>query len=458
MRALERVRELLAMPDILATPQARILHVILRTLLICTLLFIPLVGFLFPLFFMRTLGSLGVLCVACPGLMLWAKRGQVRSASWALVIGLFFLQVYFLPSGGGMGAPGLMTFLLISLIGGVLLGSRPGWFIFGLCLAYTLGVAVVQERGGLPAPAVVYHPLNRWAYFALMLSVMLGLQRLFSREVAQAMEVLKESQDELEQRVQVRTAELAKALGELTQRNEELALAKDQAQRATEAKDRFLSIVSHELRSPLTSVRGSLVLLRGGIVGTVPPEGQAMLDIAERNTHRLLGLVDELLDHQKVEAGAFEVAREPMDLRAVLHKAVDGMNGAASVAGATLILEEPPRPLILEGDPRRLEQVLVNLLANAVAHGKGDRRIRVSTHEGPGRLRVEVANEGDPIPEVFQARLFQPFQQAGSGRVGTGLGLFLSKAIVEAHGGRLDFTSGPDGTVFHFELPTAGGA
>lgn len=456
MRLLDRIRDVLAAPDVLATPQARILHAILKNLLYSCLVMLPLLGLAFPVFLPRTATVAAILIGATPALMALSKRGHTLLAAWALVLSLLFLQMVLLPTGGGTQAPGLMTFLIITLVAGVLLGRGAGLGIFLVTLVYTLGVALVEGRGGLPAPRAFHSPLSRWGIFVLLLCVTLGLQRLFSREVAHAMDVLEEGKGELERQVTARTAELAEVLGELVQRNEELSAAQERARQATEAKDRFLSIVSHELRSPLTSVRGSLVLLRGGIVGSVPPEGQAMLEIAERNTRRLLSLVDELLDHQKVEAGAFEVAREPIDFRSVLHKAVEGMNGAAAVAGAKLMLEPSAQPLILEGDAKRLEQVVVNLIANAVAHGGGDRRIQISAHAAPGRLRVEVSNDGDPIPESFRDRMFQAFQQGSSARVGSGLGLYLSRAIVVAHGGTIDFRSESGRTIFFFELPMEG--
>lgn len=455
MRLVPWVEDLLATPDALASPQARILHAILKTLLVSFGTFFPILGLAFPVFLPRITVVTGFMVLVVPTLMWVSKQGHVLGASWGLVVLLFLIQAVLLPTGGGTQAPGMMTFLVITLVSGVLLGKGAGLGMFAACLAYTFAIAGLEAQNRLPAPHVIHGPLSRWATFALLLSVILGLQRLFSREVAHAIEVLQEGKDELAARVRARTAELAEALGELSQRNDELDRANQEARRATESKAQFLSIVSHELRSPLTSLRGSLALLRGGAGGEVNAEGRAMLEIAERNSSKLLTLVNELLDHQRVEAGAFRVEHRPLDLSEVLHRAVDSMQGMASAAGVRLDLHLPPGALRVEGDAERLEQVVVNLVSNALAHGAREPGVEVSAHPNGGQVRVEVANGGDPIPEGFRERMFQPFQQVGGGRVGSGLGLFLSKAIVEAHGGQLGFSSDAGRTCFHLDLPAA---
>ena len=445
------------MPDILATPQARILHVILRTLLLVALCLIPLMGLMFPVMLPRTLIVLISFLLVCPVLMWVSKRGHTIGASWGLVGGLFILQAALLPSGGATTAPGVMTFLTLTLISGVLLGNGPGLAVFILCVAYVLGIAILERAGVFVGRPVIQTPLTRWGAFVIQASVILGVQRLFSREVAQAMAVLVEGRHELKRLVSERTQELADTLGHLSTLNEDLREARDKAEKAREAKEQFVSIVSHELRSPLTSLRGSLSLLRSGLTGEVPPDGQIMLNIAERNTQRLLTLVNELLDHQRVEAGAFQITRVPLDLRIILKRASEGMQGSFASAEAHLDYQEAVAPLWVEGDAERLEQVLVNLLANALAHGGGDKRVVLSVRAEDGKIRVEVANSGEPIPAAFRDRIFLPFEQGGVGRVGSGLGLYLSKAIVEAHQGQIGFTSEPEWTIFFLELPTIQG-
>lgn len=447
------IKELLAVPDILATPQERILHLILRTLLLVAVLVVPLLGMMFPAMLPRTFILLASLLLGSPFLMWLSKQGHTRWASWGLVGSLFLLQACLLPGAGGTSAPGMMTFLTLILISGVLLGKGAGLAVFLACTLFVLGIAFLERAGWFANAPLIHTPFTRWGVFMLQASIILGLQRLFSREVAQAMGVLVEGRTELERRVAERTHELAGALGNLSILNEELREAQILAEKARRGKDTFLSIVSHELRSPLTSLRGSLSLLRSGLAGQVPPDGQAMLDIAERNTQRLLTLVNELLDHQRVEAGVFQIHPVPLDLREILHRAAEGVQGSVASAGAHLDYHESSEPLGVEGDPERLEQVLVNLLSNALAHGGGDKRVDLQGRIAGDWVRVEVGNSGDPIPDVFRERIFLPFEQGDIGRVGSGLGLYLSKAITEAHQGRIGFSCDPGRTVFFLELP-----
>lgn len=457
MRLVARVKALLEIPDILASPQARILHVILTTLLLVAVAIVPVLGAIFPVLLLRTLILIMSFLVGCPWLMWASKRGHTQSASWLLVGGLFLLQAALLPGGGGTAAPGIMTFLILTLIAGVLLGNRAGVAVFLCCSGYVLGIAFLEHSGAFVGKQVHHTPFSRWGVFVLEAFVILGLQRLFSREVSQAMTILVRGRKELEHRVVERTRDLAEALGNLSTLNEDLREAQASAEKARAGKEHFVSLVSHELRSPLTSLRGSLALLRSGLTGEIPPDGKAMLEIAERNTQRLLNLVNELLDHQRMEAGAFTVERVRLNLGTLLRRVAEGMQGSVSMAGAHLDFHEPDQPLWVDGDADRLEQVLVNILANALAHGGGDKRVALSGRvEGPW-VRVEVGNSGDPIPEVFRDRIFKPFERGSTGRVGSGLGLYLSKAIVEAHDGRLGFTSDPERTVFYMELPLTEG-
>ncbi|HEX9081453.1 MAG TPA: histidine kinase dimerization/phospho-acceptor domain-containing protein, partial [Holophagaceae bacterium] len=206
------------------------------------------------------------------------------------------------------------------------------------------------------------------------------------------------------------------------QRLQEEAREREQAERA---KADFVAAVSHELRTPLTSIRGSLGMLAGGVSGDLPAPAHNLVDIAHRNTVKLLSLVDDLLDHQKVEAGRMELSLAPVELNAFLHQAVEDHTGYAESFGVTCQIIGPGRPAWILGDLQRLHQVLANLLSNATKYATLDKRIRITLKVKGPLARIEVFNPGEPIPETFRARIFQPFEQADQGNTRTARGTGL---------------------------------
>ena len=223
-------------------------------------------------------------------------------------------------------------------------------------------------------------------------------------------------------------------------------------------KDEFVSSVSHELRTPLTSIRGALGLILGGAVGTVPESTQNLLRIAHSNSQRLIALVNDILDLQKIESGRLEFRFETLDVRAIVESAIAENTAYAEERGAVLTVVEPVAEASVQGDPARLAQVMANLLSNAAKFAAQGGTVRVSATRTDGAIRFVVADDGPGIPEDFRPRVFERFTQADSSDTrqvgGTGLGLSIAKGIVERHGGRIDFESTPgQGATFFFELP-----
>ncbi len=223
-------------------------------------------------------------------------------------------------------------------------------------------------------------------------------------------------------------------------------------------KNEFISTVSHELRTPLTSIRGSLGLLEGGIMGELPSQAVGMVRIARANTERLIRLINDILDLDKMEAGKLDVRLEPAELAPLLAHAVDAQRGHADESGVhlELALDAPGARARVDAD--RLEQVLANLLSNAIKFSPRGECVTLRLVRHAGRLRVAVEDRGPGVPDAFRSRIFQKFAQAdGSdtrGRGGTGLGLSIARALVERLGGTLDFCPGHErGTTFWFELP-----
>lgn len=223
-------------------------------------------------------------------------------------------------------------------------------------------------------------------------------------------------------------------------------------------KDQFVSMVSHELRTPLTSIRGSLGLMAGGVLGPIPERGQRMLDIAVDNTERLLRLINDILDLERMQSGRIEMEKVPTDLGPLMTQSAETMRAMAESAEVSLDVQ--PLTANLCADPDRMIQVLTNLLSNAIKFSEsgGDvclRAMRCNTE----RLRIEVCDRGRGIPADKIERIFERFQQVHASdsrqKGGTGLGLAICRAIVEQHGGRIwaESTFGV-GTTMVVEMPT----
>ena len=223
-------------------------------------------------------------------------------------------------------------------------------------------------------------------------------------------------------------------------------------------KSEFVSTVSHELRTPLTSIRGSLGLLAGGVVGELPPQASDMVGVALRNSERLLRLINDILDLEKMESGKLDFQLEPHELGGLLGQAMEAHHGYAEECGASVELVVEAREAWAVVDPDRFLQVLANLLSNALKFSPRGERVTLRLERRGSRLRVSVEDRGPGIPESFRARVFQKFAQADGSdsrrKGGTGLGLAISRVLVERMGGTLDFVpNAPHGTLFRVELP-----
>ena len=228
--------------------------------------------------------------------------------------------------------------------------------------------------------------------------------------------------------------------------------------KAEKAKAEFIATVSHELRTPLTSIKGALGLMRAGVLKGDPDKMQKVLDIAYSNTKRLTSLVNDILDWEKIEAGKMTYRMEETDLGRLIREAVEANQGYADEHGVRFVLEELPGQMRCKVDRGRMMQVMANLLSNAAKFSHEGGRVEISARLEGRNIRVEVRDHGLGIPADAQARLFERFTQADSSDVrlkgGTGLGLSISRAIVEAHGGTLDFVSREgEGSTFFFTLP-----
>jgi len=214
--------------------------------------------------------------------------------------------------------------------------------------------------------------------------------------------------------------------------------------------------VNHELRTPLTSMLGSLGLVREGSAGELPTEARKFVDIAYENSERLVALVNDILDIERIETGRLPMRLETVELGALLARALELNEHYAARLGVRLALASGSVLAPVRADADRLMQVLANLLSNAAKYSPKGAEVTLATALADGSVRISVADRGPGIPAEFRPRLFGRFEQANGTQGGTGLGLAISKALVERMGGRIGCDSEPGrGATFWFELPRA---
>ena len=223
-------------------------------------------------------------------------------------------------------------------------------------------------------------------------------------------------------------------------------------------KNEFISTASHELRTPLTSIRGSLGLVAGGVTGEIPDQAKNLVDIAAKNCERLLLLVNDILDMERIESGNMSYRSEPIELNELVAQTIEANQGYADEHHVTFVQHRSQKDALVRGDPERLAQVLSNLLSNAAKFAPTQSEIIISTTADTDTCRVSVTDKGPGISAEFRAQIFEKFTQedASDDRQvgGTGLGLSISKAIIDGHDGVLDFVSEVgNGTEFYFNLP-----
>jgi signal transduction histidine kinase len=223
-------------------------------------------------------------------------------------------------------------------------------------------------------------------------------------------------------------------------------------------KSEFTAVVSHELRTPLTSIRGSLGLILGAMSTSLQPRVRGLLEIAQSNCERLVLLVNDILDIEKLSAGQMRFDMRTVALEQVVRQAVEANEGYARKFGVRIDLAEVSVDWAVSVDPERFIQVMSNLLSNAAKYSPSGGTVRVWSERRDAALRVFVRDEGAGIPDEFRARIFEKFSQADSSAArekgGTGLGLHIAQRFIEHMRGRIGFDSFPGaGSTFWVELP-----
>jgi signal transduction histidine kinase len=235
----------------------------------------------------------------------------------------------------------------------------------------------------------------------------------------------------------------------------ELESQNEQLRQSERRKSELVRIVSHELRTPLASVLGFTSVL---LDRDVPPDEQRRyLEIINAQSRRLSSLLNDFLDAERLEEGELELSRKLIDIGDVVAEQVQLFEGQSAKHRLDTIL--PPTALTVDGDPNRLAQVIGNLLSNAIKYSPDGGTVYVQAEQVDSQVRVSVRDEGLGIPDELQQRVFAKFFRGdadASGIPGTGLGLTIARSVVEAHGGRMNFSSARGkGSVFWLELPMA---
>jgi signal transduction histidine kinase len=223
-------------------------------------------------------------------------------------------------------------------------------------------------------------------------------------------------------------------------------------------KDEFVSTVSHELRTPLTSISGSLGLLMGNAAGNLPRPMARLLSIAYTNCQRLVRLVNDILDIEKMDAGRIVFNFGRVDVRRLVVQVIEASRGFAEGYGVRIRLEASRAAAEVRADPDRLAQVITNLLSNAIKFSPEDKEVVVAIEQDQDVLRLTVRDHGSGIPVDFRPLIFEKFAQADARdarqKGGTGLGLSIVKQIVDRLGGEVGFADAAGGgTIFHVQLP-----
>jgi PAS domain S-box-containing protein len=228
--------------------------------------------------------------------------------------------------------------------------------------------------------------------------------------------------------------------------------------RVERLKNEFVSTVSHELRTPLTSIAGSLGLLVGGAAGPLADKVAGLIAIAHSNSLRLVRLINDILDIEKIEAGRMTFEVQTLVVADVIDRAIEGLNGYASEFDVTVAFNAGRRDLLVRGDADRLNQVVTNLLSNAIKFSPARETVSIGLRADGEIVVVSIRDRGPGVPDSFRSRIFTKFAQADGSdsrrKGGTGLGLAIAREIVERHAGAVSYRDAQGGGAeFEMRLP-----
>ncbi|MBN1312869.1 MAG: hypothetical protein JXB30_15755 [Anaerolineae bacterium] len=231
-----------------------------------------------------------------------------------------------------------------------------------------------------------------------------------------------------------------------------------QEKRLMQMKDDFISYASHEIRTPIYAIKGFLDLIISGKVED-PDVRQDFLQRVANGVERLSALASDLLDSSRIQSGQMRVSCQEMDIRDLIRESVDSLQGLAHLKELEIVYSLPSEPLIAPADKLRLHQVMINLLQNAMHYSQPGQKVKVGATSSEGGVMVTVSDQGVGIPPQDMPHVFEKFfrvdGESNKTTAGSGLGLYISRSIIELHGGQIGVSSEPGkGCTFYFVLPT----
>jgi signal transduction histidine kinase len=271
-----------------------------------------------------------------------------------------------------------------------------------------------------------------------------SLDKTITEQILQLQIALRETNQELEQRVEARTADLQQALEKLTELNQ--------------LKANFIANISHELRTPLTHIKGYLDLMADGTLGPLAPQQTSAIEVLVRAENRLETLIDDLIQFSLIARGEFQIQLEPIDLKEAVGAAVQQSSQKAGIKSITLNPTWPDDLRRVQADKAKIVWVFIQLIDNAIKFTNPGGCVRISAENQGRGVAISVEDNGIGIPPERISEIFEPFHQLDGSQTrrysGTGLGLALVRRIIEAHGAMIEVNSIIDqGSCFTFTLP-----
>lgn len=374
-------------------------------------------------------------------------RGGTRIAGWLLVPTLVLAMLATAARGFGIFDSNALCYYWLLVLATLLLGARAALLTTGAAIVALLwlGTLTLQGRTGQALPPLPRTTIEIFTQTTVSVAINIGVSLFLWERLHRTLVRRAEEQGRASQAAEERAARLQ----EVAQLRRE----------AAEQKDLLARLIVHELRSPLTVVKAA-----GQLAAMAPDLERArpQLDRIEAGAARMEGLLDDLADSVRLQQNRLVLTPEPCDLGQLCTEAAQVAASAAGAAGRTVALSVPAEPLVASADPRRVSQILGNLLGNALRYSPPEAGVRLALRAEGGGAVVAVSDDGPGIPEEERARIFQSFYQVPGaerfgGGTGLGLGLYLCKELVERHGGRIWVESEVGrGSTFFFLLPLEG--
>lgn len=454
--------------DIEKSAQSRFLYIVTLSILIFVVVAWVIAAIAFPssdflqiqfAFYIATI-------VICLGLMWLINQGYIGFAGTALSIGLWGIIAVGSYGNAGTIGSAYPVFYVVILIAGLLTSFRLSAILTFVSLLYGVLLIWLNQRQVLPPTLAPITPVNSFMSYIPGFLIVPLLIYFYQRNVQQLIERVRRTEAEKKSAeiYQIKNQELQQEIAERKRVEEALVHAKNAAEVANAAKSEFLSSMSHELRTPLNGILGyAQVLARKQAFD--PLETQQAVGIIEQSGQHLLTLINDILDLAKIEARKLEMLPEQIDFPRFLHGIVSLMEMRAQEAGLTLTyVPKGELPAGIWADEKRLRQILINLLGNGIKFThQGSVTLQVIRLEAAQSdqvaVRFAIDDTGIGISQQDLGRIFQPFEQVaaqGYRAHGTGLGLTISKQLVEAMGGELYVSSQlGQGSCFWFDLSFA---